>query len=245
MPAALTAGVESLVEGVRIGDGWPGVGLLLTGGQLLHDDHQDRHPITRSIEIVLQGPAIADPSFRVVDEGDQGPAIGVRLIPLDINDQLFANLLLAKPGSRHLRFYDDSFCLQHEVDPGSCSRSFGGEVLGAHILEVGVQLGVNDRLQVILILDDKWRSLAVPVPKRLEEIREPAEEALDQLEVLTRLPGAPQRLKQLSQDLSLAEQMGLEITVVRMVPVREKIVRLLLVVERTLLRRRLEEFADP
>lgn len=69
-----------------------------------------------AIEVVLERLRVFQIVTGIIDETDERLAIGMRLVAIDINNELFTNFCIAKHFVCHFCFYDNFLFLQKKVD---------------------------------------------------------------------------------------------------------------------------------
>lgn len=149
---------------------------------LLNDEGTHHEAIMDPANIEFQRAAVHDVLVRVVHKCDESAAVGVGLIPLDVDVELLANLSCAKSCTpRHLGLNHDLLGLQQKVHSRSSTSSRWGEVLWADVVEEQPQYSLEGHLNVVLVLDYEWLPITTTPREWLRELGEAAANSLEQL----------------------------------------------------------------
>ena len=100
------------------------------------DDYANDEAVAHSAQVCGQRGSVENDALGVVDECNNGIAVRMRSVTLDVFNELVTNLTCVQAFPRHLGLHDDAFLLQQEVKTGAPAGAFRDIVLGSHVVEM-------------------------------------------------------------------------------------------------------------
>lgn len=151
------------------------------------DEHVDGKLVADGGKIALQPSRVADAAFRVIYETEERGASFLRTVSFNVDTELIHEVLGAQAGPRFLDDNRQSVSVQEEGRTRCTVCITGGPFVGADIVELDTQEGMEQILHIHFVLDSYRGSIFPAEPQLTRNGMKPPAEFSAKFKVIDRL----------------------------------------------------------